>query len=51
MRHKEKDGTTTTRTQYYVYALEANLVFPNGVTIPLMTEFLSLTEGDEQAGL
>ena len=47
LRHKQKDGTPTVRTQYYVYVLEANLVFPNGVTIPLMTEFLSLTEGDE----
>ena len=47
VRHKEKDGTTTTRTQYYVYVLEADLVFPNGMTIPLMTEFLSLTEGDQ----
>jgi hypothetical protein len=46
LRHKQKDGTTTVRPQYYVYVLEANLVFPNGVTIPLMTEFLSSTEVD-----
>ena len=45
-RHKQKDGTTTTQTQYYVYVLEANLVFPNGVTIPLMSEFLSAAEID-----
>ena len=45
-RHKDKDGTTTVRTQYYVYVLEANLVFPNGLTIPLMSEFLSSAEVD-----
>ena len=44
LRHKDKDGTTTVRTQYYVYVLEANLVYPNGLTIPLMTEFLSSAE-------
>jgi hypothetical protein len=27
--------------QQYVYVLEANLVFPNGVTLPLLSEFLS----------
>ena len=32
--------------QYYVYVLEANLVFYNGMSIPLMSEFLSYTEGD-----
>ena len=47
LRHKEKDGTITTRPQYYVYVLEANLAFPNGVTIPLMSEFLSYTQGDQ----
>jgi hypothetical protein len=46
LRRKDKDGTTTVRTQYYVYVLEANLVFPNGLTIPLMSEFLSSTEVD-----
>jgi hypothetical protein len=30
-------------TQYYVYVLEASLVFPNGLTLPLMTEFLNYT--------
>lgn len=47
VQHKEKDGTTTTRPQYYVYVLEANLAFPDGVTVPLMSEFLSYTEGDQ----
>ena len=32
--------------QYYVYVLEASLAFQNGMTIPLMSEFLSYTEGD-----
>jgi hypothetical protein len=35
------------RTQYYVYVLEANLAFYNGMTIPLMSEFLSYAEGDD----
>jgi len=33
-------------TQYYVYVLEANLAFRNGMSIPLLTEFLDYTEGD-----
>jgi len=37
------DGT---KTQYYVYVLEANLVFANGMSIPLMSEFCSYTKGD-----
>ncbi len=32
--------------QQYVYVLEANLVLPNGVTLPLLSEFLSYGEGD-----
>jgi len=42
-----KDGDDT-KTQYYVYVLEANLVFPNGMSIPLMSEFSSYTEGDTE---
>jgi len=34
-------------SQYYVYVLEANLAFRDGMTIPLMSEFLSYKEGDE----
>jgi hypothetical protein len=34
------------RTQQYVYVLEANLVLHNGLSIPLMSEFLSYEEGD-----
>ncbi len=34
------------RVQQYVYVLEANFSFHNGLTIPLMSEFLSYGEGD-----
>lgn len=33
-------------TQYYVYVLEANLVFSNGVNIPLLSEFLEYTKDE-----
>jgi hypothetical protein len=46
VQHKEADGTVTTQPQYYVYVLEASLAFANGMTIPLMSEFLSYAEGD-----
>ena len=36
--------------QYYVYVLEASLAFQNGMTIPLMSEFLSYTKGDTDRG-
>jgi hypothetical protein len=36
------------RKQYYVYVLEASLAFQNGMTIPLISEFLSYTEGDTE---
>lgn len=39
-------GTDNEYTQYYVYVLEANLVFANGLTLPLHTEFLNYAEGD-----
>jgi hypothetical protein len=35
-----------TQMQYYVYVLEASLAFAGGMTIPLMSEFSSYTEGD-----
>ncbi len=41
--NKGKEGE---KTHYYVYVLEANLSFANGMVIPLMTEFLDYTEGD-----
>jgi len=31
---------------YYVYILEANLIFANGMVIPLMSEILEVTKGD-----
>ena len=34
--------------QYYVYVLEASLAFYNGMTIPLMSEFLCYEEGDKE---
>jgi hypothetical protein len=39
-------GESNERTQYYVYVLQANLAFAGGMSIPLMSEFLSYTEGD-----
>ncbi len=44
----EEDGSAGTRPQYYVYVLEASLAFANGMTIPLMSEFLDYTEGDQE---
>ena len=34
------------RPRYYVFVLEACLAFANGMVIPLMSEFLALSEGD-----
>jgi hypothetical protein len=34
------------KMQYYVYVLEANLAFADGMTIPVMSEILSYTQGD-----
>jgi len=45
---KEPDGTAATRPQYYVYVLEAKLAFADGMTIPLMSEFLNYAEGDQE---
>jgi hypothetical protein len=42
-----KDGKDT-KMQYYVNVLEANLVFPNGMSIPLMSEFSNYEEGDTE---
>ncbi len=39
-------GTDAEYTQHYVYVLEANLAFANGLTLPLMSEFLNYAEGD-----
>jgi hypothetical protein len=45
---KESDDASDARLQYYVYVLESNLAFANGLTIPLMSEFLNYAEGDQQ---
>jgi hypothetical protein len=34
------------KTQYYLYVLEANLSLRNGMSIPLMSEFLNYGQGD-----
>ena len=39
-------GQKNETTQYYVMVLQANLAFANGMSIPLMSEFLSYTAGD-----
>jgi DDE_Tnp_1-associated/Transposase DDE domain len=35
--------TTNGKTQYYIYVLEAKLIFSNGMVLPLLTEFLDNT--------
>jgi len=45
LERKVKKGDSREK-QYYVYVLEASLAFHNGMTIPMMSEFLSYTEGD-----
>jgi hypothetical protein len=42
-----KDGEGT-KMQYYVNVLEANLAFPNGMYIPLASEFSNYAEGDTE---
>ncbi len=42
-RHQTAEGE---QIQQYVYVLEANLAFHNGVTLPLLSEFLSYDQGD-----
>lgn len=52
VRTKKQDedevGEPEEKKQYYVYALEANLAFQNGMVIPLLSEILSYTEGDNK---
>lgn len=43
---RRRDTAEGESVQQYVYVLEANLVFHNGVTLPLLSEFLSYAEGD-----
>lgn len=42
-----KDGDSN-RTQYHVNVLEANLVFSNGMSMPLMSEFSNYAQGDTE---
>jgi len=42
---KEESGEEEQK-QYYVYVLEANLAFQDGMSVPLMSEVLSYREGD-----
>ena len=41
-------GTEAEKTQYYVYVLEAALSLPNGMTLPLLSEFLNYEQGDTE---
>lgn len=41
-------GEPEEKRQYYVYVLEANLAFQNGMVIPLLSEVLSYTQGDSK---
>lgn len=41
---KHAKGKSEDENKYYVYALEASLVLPQGLTIPIMTEFLDRSE-------
>ena len=41
-------GTENEKTQYYVYVLEAALSLPNGMTLPLLSEFLNYEKGDTE---
>ena len=45
-RHVGAEGNK--KLQYYVYVLEANLVLSNGISIPLMSEFLDYSQGDDE---
>jgi len=39
-------GTESEKTKYHVYTLESCLAFANGLTLPLLTEFLNYEQGD-----
>lgn len=46
-RKKEPDPPSEPEKQYYVYVLEANLAFQNGMVIPLLSEVLTDLGGDQ----
>ena len=43
---QEREVGSGEQKQYYVYVLEASLVFANGMRIPLMSEFMDYYDGD-----
>jgi len=45
-KRKDEDEDEDEKKQYYVYVLEANLAFQNGMVLPLMSEFLEYSKGD-----
>jgi len=45
---KDEDKDQEPQKEYYVYVLEANLAFQNGMVIPLLSEVLSDRQGDSQ---
>lgn len=48
IRSKTQSEEEEPKHQYYVYVLEANLSFQNGMVIPLMSEFLDYQQGDTE---
>ena len=46
---RTEEGGTGSKTEYYVYVREANLAFAKGMTIPLLSEFLSYSAGDQES--
>jgi hypothetical protein len=47
-KNNEEKSEEEDEYQYYVYVLEANLCFHNGMVIPLLSEFLEYQLGDQQ---
>jgi hypothetical protein len=45
---KKEETKQEPEKEYYVYVLEANLAFQNGMVIPLLSEVLSASQGDSQ---
>ena len=45
---REVKNSDSTKMQYHVNVLEANLVFHNGMSIPLMSEFSNYEKGDTE---
>ena len=47
-KNTDKPSAEEPAKEYYVYVLEANLAFANGMVIPLLSEVLNAEEGDSQ---